>query len=242
VSSLWAVTEKYVESTIENERKKDMKKFLVTISLILLMAGVGCIPLSYYITPATIDRKAVVYVTSAGVGDANDFGGYPNLAKAILLDEKVDATYAMKTQEAKHLVENYNLEYSLLKKVTVPNVTTSLEREQSLFGEGGLVSLGLSCLGIGGLGSIIGLMRKRPGDITKEEHQQMLAEVQGKTVAELSEKDKQLVELVMGFEKLKKTFKGDVHLLDTFKTLMNQAQDTSTQVAVAKIKAENPAT
>uniref|UniRef100_A0A6M3K807 Uncharacterized protein n=1 Tax=viral metagenome TaxID=1070528 RepID=A0A6M3K807_9ZZZZ len=218
------------------------KKAIVVVSLILLVAGIGCVPLSYYITPATVDGNAVKYVTSAGVADVNDFAGYPNLAKAKLLDEKVDAAYAIKTQEVKHLVEDNNLEYSLLKKVTVPNVTAGLEREQATFGENGLVTLGLSCLGVGGLGSVIGLMRKRPGDITKEEHQQVLADVQGKSVAELSEKEKQLTELIVGFENLKKTFKPDVHLLDTFKTLMNKAQDTSTRVAVAEIKAKLPIT
>lgn len=213
---------------------------MVVISLCLLVVGVGCMPLSYYFTPATVDKAAVKYVTSAGIADVNDFSGYPNLAKAKLLDEKVDATYAIKTQEAQQLIEYNNLEYSLLKKVTVPNVTAGLEREQAIFGEEGLLPLGLSFLGIGGLAGYVGLMRKRPGDITKEEHQQVLADIQGKTVDELSEKDKQLTQLILGFEKLKKRFKNDVHLLETFKILMNDAQDTTTRVAVAKIKTEMP--
>jgi len=216
------------------------KKMIVIVSLCLLIMGVGCIPLSHYITPATIDKAAVKYAASEGLSDVNDFSGYPNLAKAILLDEKVDATFAVKTQKAQQLIEDNNLEYSLLKKATVPNVTVGLEREQSLFGEAGLLSLGLSCLGVGGLGTFIGLMRKRPGDITKEEYHQAFADIQNKAAGELSEKDKQLVELVMGFENLKKTFKADVHLLDTFKSMMNKVQDTSTRVAVAEIKAKLP--
>ena len=237
VSALWPDSEKYVETTTKNERKTMRKKTIVLVSLILLVAGIGCVPLSYYLTPATVDSDAVRYVTSARVGDVNDFAGYPNLAKAKLLDEKVDTTYALKTQEAKHLIEDNNLEYSLLKKATVPNVAMGLEREQAIFGENGLLPLGLSCLGIGGLGTVIGLMRKRPGDVTQDEYYQAIADIESETTDELTEKDKQLVELVMGFEKLKKTFKNDVHLLGTFKTLMNESQDTSTQVAVAKIKA-----
>lgn len=216
--------------------KTTTKTITILLSLLLMVAGIGCVAVSKWATPATIDNGAVGYVVSTGVADPNDFLGYPNLIKAEKLQIGVDSAHTIVQFGLDQLKQKDNLDYSIHRNIVANNVTIGQQREEMLFGEKGLLSLGFSMLGMGTLTGVLGLMRKRPGDVTKDEMQQVLAETQGKTIAELTEKEIQLIQLVKGFEKLKNTFKSDVHLLDTFKTIMNTTQDINTQVAVARIK------
>jgi len=216
--------------------KTTTKTIIILLSLFLMTAGMGCVALSKWVTPAAIDKESVDYVISAGIADPNGFLGYPNLIKAEKLQAGVDCAHTVIQFDLDHLKQKDNLDYSIHRDVVANNTTMGQQREEMLFGEQGLLSLGLSMAGMGAFTGLLGLMRKRPGDVTKDEMQQVLAETQGKTVAELTEREIQFTQLVKGFEKLKDTFKSDVHLMETFKTIMNTTQDTNTQVAVAKVK------
>ena len=206
-----------------------------------MVAGMGCVALSKWVTPTTIDNGAVGYVVSAGIADPNDFLGYPNLAKAEKLQTGVDYAHTKIQFDLDQLKQKDNLDYSIHRDTVANNVTMGQQREKILFGKQGLLSLGFGMLGMGTLTGVLGLMRKRPGDITKDEMQQVLVETQGKTIAELTEKEIQLIQLVKGVKKFMDTYGGtsdnkEAVMIKEMKIIFDATQDTSTQVAVAKIK------
>jgi len=126
------------------------------------------------------------------------------------------------------------------------NISAGVQREQSLFGEKGLLSMGLGMAGMGGFAGLLGLMRKRPGDITSEEATIAIADATGKSQEEISAKVTQFSQVVKGVDTFIKTYKEKsksdsavviADMLLEMKTIFNAAQDTDTQVAVAKTKA-----
>ena len=176
-----------------------MKKthvFLILLSLAAITGGMGCVALSEIVTPAAIDQRAVGYAAAAGVADANDFAGYGNLAKATRLTGAVADAHQVNQMALAQRIEADTLAYSQLIDATVNNRTAAMQRENQLFGEKGLLSMGLSLAGFGTLTGVVGLMRKRPGDITPEEMKQAIA---GEG-AKLTEKEKQFAELVKGVQ------------------------------------------
>ncbi len=217
-----------------------MKVFVIFASLALIVAGIGCVSLSTALTPAEIDKQAVDYAVSAGVADANEFKGYGNLAKAEKLQYRVDSAHQTIQLSLAQRMEKDKLTYATLKAVVTNNVVEGRERENLLFGEKGLLSLGLSMAGFGTLTGFLGLMRKRPGDITSDEMEKLLAEATGTTQEQLTEKQKQLVQLVQGIQKFMDTYgKTNAEALTVLKDIFDKTQDTSTQVAVAEIKKTN---
>ncbi|MCK4814236.1 hypothetical protein KA005_00580 [bacterium] len=219
---------------------KSLRTIVVMLSLILIVAGVGCVALSRKVTPADVDAKAVAYVVKSGLADANDFKAwYPNVAMAGKLKKAVDDAHGINIQELQQEMEREDLKYSTHKDVVTNNYKLGQKREELLFGEKGLLSLGLSMAGIGTLTGFVGLMRKRPGDVTSQELEQVVAQSQGKTAVDLSEKEKQFVEVVKGVQKFMDTYKEkSPDVVDGMKKLFNMVQDTSTQVAIAKVKKE----
>jgi len=210
---------------------------IVMLSLMLIFAGVSCVALSRYVTPAEVDRKAVEYVVSTGIAEPNDFKGYPNVDKAGKLKDGVDSAHEVIQLELEQMKEKDNLEYSIHKDVVTSNYKAGQEREEILFGEKGLVPLGLGMLGFGTLTGFAGLMRKRPGDVTSQDMEQAIAQATGKTADELSEKEKQLVEIVKGVQKFMNTYRDkSPEILSNMKEAFDKTQDVSTQVAVARIK------
>lgn len=210
-----------------------MRALLCILCVAAIGIGVGCAALSEYVTPASIDQKAVEYVVKAGVADANDFKGYANLEKAIRLELMVENAYEVVTLALEQMREKNQLDYSILRGVVINNTKVAREREELLFGETGLLAVGLGALGAGGLGSILGLMRKRPGDITPQELEAALAEVKGEVTA----KDRQVIEIVKGVQKfLDKYPKGTVYGDELRLALSNQSIDTREAVAVAKAR------
>lgn len=205
------------------------------IASIFVVAGIGCASLSNLLTPATIDKQAVQYAAGAGVIDANDFRGYPNLDKAIRLKAAVDAAFRVKELSFTQMMQKNQLDYSQLVQVANANMEASKAREEMLFGEQGLLSMGLGLLGMGGLGAIVGLMRKRPGDITPQEMETALASVQG----EVTTKDQQFLQLVKGvqsFLNAHKSGSADDPIAVELKAAMNGVQTVETRQAVASAK------
>ena len=206
--------------------------------LALLCGGIGCAALSDLVTPATIDTGAVKYVVEAGVADANEYRGYGNLAKAEKLKGDVDAAHGAVQLDLKQQMEKDNLTYADLSDAVSINYAAAEAREEQLFGPQGLLTLGLGMAGFGSLTGLVGLMRKRPGDVTSAELESAVATATGDASAELTAKQTQIVQLVQGVAKYMDTLKDAPVSLESLKTILNMTQDTETQVAVKTVKTE----
>lgn len=227
------------------------KLTLVTISvigLIMMMTGLGCVALSSYLTPADIDPTAVKYVTDTGVSEKGKYAGYPNLYKAELLKEDVEKAYKLNQFELQKAAEKNDLDYSICKDASVARYTEAIEREEALFGTTGLLSTGLTAAGFGMFTGLLGLARKRPGDITSQEMNAAIAQATGETEETIAAKTKQFTEVVKSVEKFKgildntanSSSNTEVKVADLIlqlkkdmKDIFNSTQDTDTQVAVA---------
>ena len=216
-----------------------MKTLMITLSLILMVAGCGMTAISSLITPAEVDQNALRYVADAGVAELDDYNAwYPNLAEATRLKKDVDSAHSTIQLSLVQQIQKDDLDYSIHQGVVANNLTIAEQREESLFGEAGLLPLGLSMLGAGGFAGLLGLMRKRPGDVTAPEMEQALATVKGQTAAELSVKERQFVQLVKGVQAFMDIHGSDgTALTRELKTIMNEYQDTDTRAAVAVVKA-----
>jgi hypothetical protein len=208
------------------------------LGMTLLCGGIGCAALSDLVTPATIDKGAVRYVAGAGVADANEYDGYGNLAKAEKLKGDVDMAHGVVQLDLKQQMEKDNLTYADLSDAVSINYSAAEAREERLFGTNGLLTLGLGMAGFGSLTGLIGLMRKRPGDVTSAELETAVATATGDASAELTEKQTQVVQLVQGIAKYMGTLKDAPVSLESLKTILNMTQDTATQVAVKTVKTE----
>lgn len=212
------------------------KVIVIVVSLLLTVTGVSCIALSHYITPNEVDTKAVDYVIEAGIAEPNEYIGWPNLAKALRLQQDIDIAYEVNLFDIRHALDKENLAYSIHRDTVKSDVAVGLQREEMLFGEKGLLSLGLSLAGMGTLTGVIGLMRKRPGDITQQEMEQTLSTVTGEAVVKLSVKDKQLIQVVRGISDFMDTYKDNDKVIADLKLASNGAQDTDTRIAVSVAK------
>lgn len=204
-----------------------MKKLVTVVSLLACMASVGCMSLSEYVTPAQRNDVAVAYVQNAGLADANDFAGYFNLVKADRLAWLVDDAHEANQLQLAQLVDKDSLLYAQISDTVRVNVTQARESEQALFGEKGIVTLGLGMAGFGAIGS---LLIKRPGDMTPQEVKKA---VTGSEEA-LTAKELEIAELVKGVQKFMNSGKISVGSL---KHHLDAAQSASTKRTVAQIKA-----
>jgi hypothetical protein len=214
-----------------------MRTLIVTISLMLILTGVGCVAISELVTPARIDARAKAYVIERGT-DPNVYRGYPNLAMSNQLLKDIRAGHLTTLQEFEQAMDRENLEHGLVLGVAEADNKVAVAREEQLFGEKGLLSMGLGMLGFGTLTGVVGLMRKRPGDVTSAEMEQALAQSQGKTAEELSAKQWQFVQLVQGVQKILTCSLVQPDAVTIFKAELSKTQDTDTMIAVASVKKE----
>ncbi len=215
-----------------------MKALILITSSVITVFGIGCAALSTIITPADIDTNAVKYAGNAGVADVNDFAGYPNLYKAEKLQTAVNNAHNKIQLSLAQQMELDKLTYASLKASIASSIAASREREEILFGEKGLLSLGLSLAGFGTLTGALGYFRKRPQDLTKDEVDKLIADVTGKTTGELTEKEKALTQVVLGVQKFIDTYQNR-EAVEALKQSFQQ--DLETRTIVAEIKAANPA-
>jgi hypothetical protein len=124
-------------------------------------------------------------------------------------------------------------QHGIHQKVVASNKAAGIRREEQLFGETGLLSLGLSMMGAGGAAGLLGLSRKRPQDVTAAEMESAIATVKGESVEELSAKEKQFAQLVKGIGEFMATNPAGGEVL---KPIMDKCQDAETKVAVATVK------
>jgi hypothetical protein len=172
-----------------------MKSLLAYIVLAIVVIGSGCVgTMSESLTPARIDPKVVKYNTEAGVGDANDYRGFlfPSLATLRKLQNHFEAAVVLTNQELKHLIEQKQLQADILRGTLKNDVDVAVAREDFIFNPTtGVLALGLSLAGIGA-GGYLGLMRKRPQDITPVEMEKALVGVKG----ELDGRDRRIIDIV----------------------------------------------
>ncbi|HOK66345.1 MAG TPA: hypothetical protein PLV55_05990 [Anaerohalosphaeraceae bacterium] len=207
---------------------------LSALCLLAAAAGFGCAALSEYITPARIDPKAVQYAAEAGAASPADFEGWQNLEKAVRLKTAVDAAHQVNQFTFQQMMEKDNLDYALLSQTLSQNLQAAKAREAQLFGESGLLSLFLTMAGFGGFTGLLGLLRKRPGDITPEEMESALQSIRG----ELTEKDRKILELVKGIQAFLDTYKQDnPTVVEKFKSILDTIESPATKEEVAKLKA-----
>lgn len=222
---------------------------VLTLSLAMVVMGVGCAAMSSYITPATRDKRAIAYVEKQGVADANDYSGYFNLEKAERLARDLTAANAVRVQAIQHMYEDNELLVAQLQGSVTRNLEMARAREEFLFSEdGGLLSMGLTAAGLGTFTGLLGLMRKRPGDLTKEDVEKAIADFR----QEAGIKAEQFAQVVTGVEKFFKSKdqlaslvndkdkpaleKVDA-ILAVLKTQLGKEQDIKTRQEVAKVKA-----
>jgi len=219
-----------------------MKKFYIIttiISLIIFLGAIGCTALSHYVIPAKIDSAAVKYVVDAGIiEDANEYLlGYPNMVKAEQLNADIDVAHSKNQFELQQEIQNDNFEYSIYKSIVNNNFMEASKIEEKLFGEKGLISMGLGILGLSAFTGVLGLMRKRPGDITPQEMQLAIAQVEEKSIEELSAKTKQFTEVVKGVSIFIEKNKDKLpQVIEEMKKIFDVTQDSDTQLAVAATK------
>lgn len=207
-----------------------MKTLTYILCTIMIVAGLGCAAMSHYVTPASINTKAVDYAVEAGVVEPNDFSGYQNLEKAIRLELAVKNAYEVNSLALQQMAEKNQLDYNLLNDLVVRNVELARQREEMLFSESGLLAMGLSLAGVGGFTGLIGLMRKRPGDLTPAEQEQVLGTIKG----EVTNKERQILELVRGVQAFLDV--EDTGAAQHLKTKLASAQSADTKETVARIK------
>jgi len=211
-----------------------MKTATIIISLLLMVAGFGCASLSSLITPAPFDNKALEYAAEAEVVEPTAFAGYSNLDKAMRLEEAVDHAHEVNQLMIQQMMEKDQLDYAQLSDIVIQNRVIGQKREEMVFAEDGLLTLGLSMAGFGGLTGLIGLMRKRPQDMTQDEVEEAFTDIQGLN----DDKDRQLLELVKGVQGvLDMAGEKDNGLLKTAKMLLGNSQSTDTKMKVGEIKA-----
>jgi hypothetical protein len=214
---------------------KMFRKILMVMCLLLVAGGLGCAALSHVVTPAPVNEKAIEYVVDARVADANEFAGYANLDKAFRLQQAVERAHEVNVQELQQYMENENLHYSHMSGATKQDVDTGVAREEILFGPKGLATLGLTMAGFGGFTGLLGLMRKRPGDITRDEFQNAVNTLATENIQDVEVSEKHLRDVVKGVGKFMETY-PDTPIIKEFKDILDGTQDSDTKVAVQIIK------
>jgi len=97
-----------------------------------------------------------------------------------------------------HLAESKKLEENILRGIVDHDVDVGESREELIFDPvTGAVAVGLSLFGIAG-GGYLGLMRKRPQDITPQEMEKALGDIKG----EVTDKDQKILQLVASVKKV----------------------------------------
>lgn len=175
------------------------KRIIAYLVLVLVVVGgCGMATLSEELTWGRVDSDVVAYNEEAGTGQASDYRGllYPSLASVKRLQIDFKAAVVVTKQELRHLVEQKNLQADILGRQVDGDVKIAVAREDFLFNPTtGVLAIGLGLMGMGGAG-YLGLMRKRPKDITPTDMEAALASVKG----EIDDRDRKIINLVASFK------------------------------------------
>jgi len=178
-----------------------MRKVIAYVLLAVVLIGSGCISaLSEHLTPTKNDKEVIAYVEEVGTGRAADYKGFlfPNLATLRKLKHDFEAAVAVTNQELKHLAEQKKLKENILRGIVDTDISIGEIREDNLYNPTtGAIAVGLSLFGVGA-GGLLGLMRKRPQDITREDHEKVLNDIKG----QITDKERKIVQLVGSVKKV----------------------------------------
>jgi hypothetical protein len=112
-------------------------------------------------------------------------------------------------------------------------------REETWFGEGGALSSVLALAGVGGLSGFLGIMRKRPGDVSRAEMETALAEAG----VDVGERERQMFQIIQGVQKFKDDSRKNgpkqvtlTEAVDLLGDYLDRATDTDTKVEIAALK------
>jgi hypothetical protein len=166
-----------------------------------------------------------------GGADPNAFAGYPNLDKAERLNKAVDTSHGSIQLQLQQAMEKDNFDYATHKDVTTANMQKAQAFEEALFGEEGLLTLGLSMVGAGGLAGFVGLMRRKPGDWAPEDVDKALADAG----VDSQIKGAQITEMVRGIEKFRTAASAEQWA--GLAGFLKDAMSAGTKEAVAKERA-----
>lgn len=227
---------------MEGFEMKRSHLFIGLVGVLFTLTAVGCVSLSALITPAERDIGAIKFVEDAGIAEPNEFDGFFNLAKAEKLKDMVPMAYEVNMLGIQQAADDQNLKLSHFTESTTAKFQKSKNLEDKLFSETGLLALAATAIGGGSLMGLIGLMRKRPQDITPED---LKVAISGK-VTELAEKNDQIVaiktsltEVVMGVQDIIKASPDKAKEIKNM--LANRQLNSTTKETVALIKSQTSA-
>lgn len=211
-----------------------MRKLVALVLLALMVAiGIGCVALSELATPAPKPSEAALkYIAKAGVSDPNSYRGYANLEKAIRLEKELESAYNVYSLGLEQATERHELDYGILAKASAAKTSKGRHTEQALFGEKGLISMGLTVAGLSGFTGFLGLTRKRPGDITPIELEKATAQAG----IELQDKDRQMLEIVKGVSVFMKKYDEKTAPGAELRSTLEAKTNTDTKQAIAALK------
>ena len=208
-----------------------IKRTLAYLVLAIVVVG-GCAvgTMSQEVTPGRADPKVVAYNKEAGVADADEdykgLFGYPSLSSVLRLQTDFGAAVVLTDQELQHIIEKKKLNDDILRGTVDNDVQVSVAREDFIFNPTtGVLAIGLSLAGIAG-GGYLGLMRKRPQDITPQEMESALGEVKG----EVDDRDRKIISLVASMRNVIDAQPADAQ--KQMKEILKAGQSPETRVAV----------
>lgn len=216
---------------------KQAKRIIAYLVLAVVVIG-GCAmgTLSQELTPGRTNPKVVAYNVSAGVSNAEDYKGwlYPSLSSVLRLQADFTAAVVLTDQELQHIIEKKKLNDDILKGTVDNDVKVSVAREDFIFNPTtGVLAIGLSMFGIAG-GGYLGLMRKRPKDITPDEMEAALGEIKG----DVDDRDRKIINLVASMRNvLVAQAQNGKESLD-IKAILKSSQTPETQRAVKQALAQ----
>jgi hypothetical protein len=152
------------------------KLFILYFSLGL----VGCANagLLARVTPARVDRPALCYV-----GQSNDIHRsnhlFFSLHDANELKYDIDNTYTKNVFNLQNELEYEHILYSIHSGTVIRAQKEAISLQEDLVGETGILTIALAGAGLAGggvLGNIMGRRKKRPTDITQEDHEAAIKE------------------------------------------------------------------
>lgn len=212
-----------------------IKKTIAYILLAVVLIGSGCIGIvSEELTPGRVDKDVVAYNEEAGTGSAEDYKGlfFPSLASLKLLQTDFNAAVAVTEQELIHLAEQKRLQAKILRGIVAGDMEIAVAREDFIFNPTtGALAIGLSLLGVAG-GGYLGLMRKRPQDVTPVEMEKALGEVKG----EVNDRDRKIINLVASVKNAIGSL--DPVIQEEIKKTLKAGQLPETRVAVKQALAQ----
>lgn len=212
-----------------------MKKILAYIVLATVVVGSGCMAtLSEELTWGRVEKKVVAYNEEAGTGTAADYKGlfYPSLASVRRLQVDFRAAVIITKQELRHLVEQKNLQADILSGIVDGDVKIAAAREDFIFNPvTGVLAIGLGLAGMGGVG-YLGLMRKRPKDITPQDMEKALVSVKG----EVDDRDRKIISLIASMRNVIDAQPAAAQV--EMKKLLKAGQSPETRVAVKQALAQ----